>query len=164
MGDSIDVEITMGFDARDLDRQLTATESEVMQDHRNKMLEGLDLMWRGWQYKGIPPDRRGRSRRAWKGYEQTTEGIREIIIENNARTYPNRDGTGGGKPYAGYITRSGASVPEWKNARQKLLQSFVPALIEDLESEISRNINTPGPAKQVRKNKTSTKTTFKFEV
>ena len=163
MADSIDVNITIGFDASDLERQLTATESEVMQDHRNKMLNGLDMMWRGWKYKGLPPDRQGRSREAWRGYEQTTEGIREIIIENQARTYPNKDGSGGGKPYASYVTRSGASVPEWRIARVKLLQSFVPALIEDLESEIARNLDTPGPAKKVRKNKSSTKISLDLE-
>ena len=157
MADSIDVNITIGFDASDLERQLTATESEVMQDHRNKMLNGLDMMWRGWKYKGLPPDRQGRSREAWRGYEQTTEGIREIIIENRARSYY------GNKPYAGYVKRVGSAGEEFKVVRRKLLQSFVPALIEDLESEIARNLDTPGPAKKVRKNKSSTKISLDLE-
>ena len=163
MGDSIDVEITIGFDARHLERQLVESEVDVMQKHRNKMLEGIDVMWRGWKYRGVPADRQGRSRRAWRGYEQTTEGIRQIIIENNARTYPNRDGSGGGKPYAAYITRSGAAREEWRIVREKLLLSFVPALIDDLESEIARNLNVEGPPKKVRENKTSTKSTFQIE-
>ena len=157
MGDSIEVDITIAFDGTDLERQLTATESEIMQDHRDKMLDGIDRMWQGWQYKGIPSTRQGRSREGWTGYEQTTEGIREIIIENDARSYY------GNKPYAAYVTRSGATVEEWRVVRQKLLQSFVPALIEDLESEIAQNIDTPGPAKKVRKNKTSEAITLDLE-
>ena len=164
MADSVDVEIKIEFDASDLDRQLTETESNVMQDHRKTMLNGIRRMWTGWKYKNVPSSRQGRSLEGWTGYEQTTEGIREIIIENKARTYPNRDGSGGGKPYASYVTRSGASVPEWRIARVKLLQSFVPALIEDLESEIARNLDTPGPAKKVRKNKSSTKISLDLEV
>ena len=164
MADSIDVEITLGFDATDLERQLNKTEAEVMQDHRKKMVAYIDRAWRGWKYKGISADRQGRSREAWTGYEQTTEGVREIIIENRARTYPNKDGSGGNKPYASYVKRSGSAVEEHKIVRQNLLQSFVPALIEDLESEIGRSLDTPGPAKKVRKNKTSTKTSLDLEV
>ena len=158
MADSIDVNITIGFDASDLERQLTATESEVMQNHRKLMLNGIrSQMWIGWQYKGIPPNRQGRSLEGWTGYEQTTEGIREIIIENRARSYY------GNKPYSGYVKRSGSAVEEFKVVRRKLLQSFVPALIEDLESEIARNLDTPGPAKKVRKNKSSTKISLDLE-
>lgn len=164
MADSVDVEITIGFDGSELERQLSATESEVMQDHRKKMLLHIDQVWTGWQYKRIPPDRQGRSGEAWTGFEQTTEGIREIIIENKARSYPSKSGRGGNKPYAGYVKRAGSTVEEHKVVRRKLLQSFVPALIEDLESEIGRNLDTPGPAKKVRKNKTSTKTSIDFEV
>lgn len=159
MGDSVDVEIKIEFDGRELDRQLSATESEVMQDHRKKMLLHIDRAWTGWQYKGIPPDRQGRSGEAWTGYEQTTEGIREIIIENEARSYGKNP-----RPYAGYVKRSGATVEEYKVVQQKLLQSFVPALIDDLESEIARNLDTPGPAKKVRRNKTSTQQTINIEV
>ncbi len=164
MGDSIEVDITIQFDGTDLERQLTATESEIMQEHRAKMLSGIRQMWQGWQYKNIPSDRRGRSLEGWTGYEQTTEGIREIIIENDARTYPTKSGRSSNRPYAAYVTRSGATVEEWRVVRQKLLQSFVPALIEDLESEIAQNIDTPGPAKKVRKNKTSDKITLDLEV
>ena len=164
MADSVDVEITIAFDGTDLDRQLSASESEVMQEHRKKMINGIRNMWTGWQYKGIPSDRQGRSLEAWTGYEQTTEGMREIIIENQARSYPSKNGRGGNKPYAGYITRVGSTKEEYKVVREKLLQSFVPALIEDLESEIGKNMDTPGPAKKVRRNKTSTKTSLDIEV
>ena len=95
MADSVDVEITIAFDGTDLDRQLSASESEVMQEHRKKMINGIRNMWTGWQYKGIPSDRQGRSLEAWTGYEQTTEGMREIIIENQARSYPSKNGRGG---------------------------------------------------------------------
>ena len=164
MADSVDVEITIAFDGTDLDRQLSASESEVMQKHRKKMMIHIDSMWTGWQYKGITSDRQGRSREAWTGYEQTTEGMREIIIENQARSYPSKNGRGGNKPYAGYVTRVGSTKEEYKVVRQKLLQSFVPALIEDLESEIGKNMDTPGPAKKVRKNKTSDKISIRLEV
>ena len=157
MADSIEVDITIGFDATDLERQLTDSEAKLMRSHRIKMLNYIDTAWTGWRYKGIPSNRQGRSGEGWTGYEQTTEGIREIVIENDARSYY------GNKPYAAYVTRSGATVEEWRVVRQKLLQSFVPALIEDLESEIAQNIDTPGPAKKVRKNKTSEKITLDLE-
>mgnify|MGYP003648950556 FL=1 len=157
MADSVDVEIIMGFDASDLDRILTDTEAQVMQDHRKKMVQHIRKEWVGWQYKNVPTDQRGRSGEAWHGYEQTTEGIREIIIENKARTYR------GGKPYAGYVTRSGYSTPEWIFMRRTLLQSHVPALIEDLESTIDRSLDTPGPAKKVRRNKSSDITRLSLE-
>ena len=157
MADSIDVNITIGFDASDLERQLTDTEAKLMRDYRNQMLAFIDRNWVGWQYKNIPPSRQGRSGEAWTGFVQTTEGIREIIIENRARSYY------GNKPYAGYVKRVGSAVEEFKVVRRKLLQSFVPALIEDLESEIARNLDTPGPAKKVRKNKSSTKISLDLE-
>ena len=157
MADSVDVEITMGFDASDLDRILTDTEAEVMRDHRRKMIDFIDRSWVGWQYKNVPTDHRGRSGEGWHGYEQTTEGIREIIIENKARTYR------GNKPYAGNVTRSGYSTPEWIFMRRTLLQSHVPALIEDLESTIDRSLDTPGPAKKVRRNKSSDITRLSLE-
>jgi hypothetical protein len=147
----------MGFDASDLDRILTDTEAQVMQDHRKKMVQHIRKNWVGWQYKNVPTDQRGRSGEAWRGYEQTTEGIREIIIENKARSYR------GNKPYAGYVKRSGSHRVEWEIVRQKLLQSHVPALIEDLESTIDRSLDTPGPAKKVRRNKTSTTTRLSLE-
>ena len=164
MADSVDVEIKIEFDASDLDRQLTETESNVMQDHRKTMLNGIRRMWTGWKYKNVPSSRQGRSLEGWTGYEQTTEGIREIIIENKARTYPPKNGSSGNKPYSGYVKRSGSAVEEYKVVQRKLLQSFVPALIEDLESEIARNLNTPGPAKKVRRNKSSTKISLDLEV
>lgn len=157
MADSVDVEITMGFDASDLDRILTDTEAKLMRDHRRKMIDFIDRSWVGWQYKNVPTDQRGRSGAAWRGYEQTTEGIREIIIENKARSYR------GNKPYAGYVKRAGAHRVEWEIVRQKLLQSHLPALIEDLESSIDRSLETPGPAKKVRRNKTSTTTRLSLE-
>jgi hypothetical protein len=157
VADSVDVEITMGFDASDLDRILTDTEAQVMQDHRKKMVQHIRKNWVGWQYKNVPTDQRGRSGAAWRGYEQTTEGIREIIIENKARSYRED------KPYAGYVKRAGAHRVEWEIVRQKLLQSHLPALIEDLESSIDRSLDTPGPAKKVRRNKTSTTTRLSLE-
>lgn len=157
MADSVDVEITMGFDASDLDRILTDTEAQVMNEHQKKMVNFIAKEWVGWQYKNVPTDQRGRSRAGWKGYEQTTEGIREIIIENKARSYR------GNEPYAGYVTRSGYSTPEWIFMRRTLLQSHVPALIEDLASTIDRSLDTPGPAKRVRRNKTSDITRLSLE-
>jgi hypothetical protein len=147
----------MGFDASDLDRILSDTEAQVMQDHRKKMVRHIRKNWGPWEYKNVPTDQRGRSGEAWKGYEQTTEGIREIIIENKARTYR------GNKPYAGYVKRAGALRVEWEIVREKLLQSHLPALIDDLESTIDRSLDTPGPAKKVRRNKSSDITRLSLE-
>jgi hypothetical protein len=147
----MDVNVSIGVDLSDLERALTDAESKVMQKHRAKMVSAIkDQMWRGWKYKGRDPDSTGRSRRAWKGYEQTTEGTRSIIIENEARGFYS------GKGYAAYVKRRKGAKPEAEIVLENLLQLHLPDLIEELTAEIDHSLNTESPPKRVRKNKTST--------
>ena len=150
MAESASVEITVSFDGTDLARILSDVEAEVMREHRVLMVKAIKDQWVGWKYKGRNLETVGRSQKGWHAEEQTTEGMRTIVFKNDARGFYS------GKPYVKHVARSKAARPEWEIARENLLDSNVPAFVADLEAAIADAIDTPGPAKKVRKNKSST--------
>ena len=157
MADSASVEITISYDGDDLKRILSDVEARVMREHREIMVKAIQAQWVGWKYKGRNLDTVGRSRAGWHAEEQTTEGLRTIVFKNDARGYYS------GKPYAQYVARSKGAREEWKIARDNLLDSEVPAFVADLQAEILKALDTPGPAKKVRQNKASKYTSLDLE-
>ena len=150
MADSASVEITIGWDADRLEGILSDAMAKIMREHREQMLKDIRAQWSGWKYKGRNPATVGRSRAGWKGAEQTTEGRRSIIITNDARGYSS------GKAYAAYVTRSRGGLEEWQIVWRNLLESNVPAMVDDLEAAFIAGLHTDGPPKRVRENKNST--------
>ena len=157
LGDSASVEITIGWDADRLEGIMSDAMAQIMREHRETMLNDIRKQWSGWKYKGRNPLSVGRSRAGWKASEQTTEGKREIILENDARGYYSN------KPYSAHVARTKGGTQEWKIVRQNLLESNVPAMIEDLEAAIIAGLHTDGPPKRVRKNKSSSYKTISLE-
>ena len=62
-----------------------------------------------------------------------------------------------------YVARSKGAREEWKIARDNLLESEVPAFVADLQAELLKALDTPGPAKKVRQNKASKYTSLDLE-
>jgi hypothetical protein len=158
VSDSASVKISIGFDASALQRILTDAEARIMREHREQMLTDIRRQWTGWKYKGRNPASVGRSLAGWKASEQTTEGVREIVITNKARGYYTD------KPYSAYVARKKGATPEWEVALQNLLESNLPAMQADLEAAIVDALTTEGPPKRVRENKSSTYKRISLEV
>ena len=157
MSNDVDVDIRIGFDLPDLERQLTDAQARVMQKHRERMVRTIrNEMWVGWKYANNPPEP-GRSRRAWKGYEDTTAETLSIVIENKARSYY------GNRAYAAYVKRRKGAEPEAAIVLENLLQSHLPALIDDMQSTIGDELNTASPPRRVRQNRSSTYKTMNLE-
>ena len=150
MSDSFDVEITMSIDIEAIERELVGAEVKVIQAARADMLNDIRKQWTGWKYKDKKPEQRGNSFRGWKGSEQTQANAFAILIENQARTY--HDPT---KGYSAYVKRRKGAQPEFEIVFENLLQSNVPRLVDDLSAAIADTINTDGPPKRVRQNRTS---------
>jgi len=157
MADSVDVDIRIGFDLPELEGRLSDAQARVMQEHRQKMVRAIrNDMWTGWKYANNPPEP-GRSRRAWKGYEETTADTLSIIIENRARSYY------GERAYSAYVKRRKGAEPEYLIVQENLLQSFLSPLIDEMQSTIGDELNTAGPPRRARTNRNSTYQTMNLE-
>ena len=154
MSDSVAVQIAIGLDLSDLDRPLEQAELRVLQDYREKILKLIRHRWTGWKYAGRTPASIGRSLAGWKGHEQSTEGIREIVIENEATGYYS------GKPYVEFVRRSKGRTPEAEALAEIIGKQITPLLVTALLDAILDTIESDGPPKKVRENKSSTYSTM----
>jgi hypothetical protein len=154
VSDSVAVQIAIGLDLSDLDRPLEAAELVVLKEYREKILKFIRQQWTGWKYVGRTRESKGRSLAGWKGHEQSTEGIREIVIENEATGYYS------GKAYVEFVRRSKGRTPEAEVLAEIIGKQITPLLVTSLLDAILETIESDGPPKKVRENKSSTYSTM----
>jgi len=126
----------------------------VLKEYREKILKFIRQQWTGWKYAGRTRESKGRSLAGWKGHEQSTEGIREIVIENEATGYYS------GKPYVEFVRRSKGRTPEAEALAEIIGKQITPLLVTSLLDAILETIDSGGPPKKVRENKSSTYSTM----
>jgi hypothetical protein len=145
-----DLKITeIGVDMSDLMRRLEGAELQIFQDAGLQMLKDTQAVWTGWKYKGRPPGaKRHVSLGAWKQELQVTEGVREIIMINQARDWRH-----GRKSYAAYVARSKGATPEYLEMLQILKTINLPQLTKDLVAAVLANFSEKSPVKSLRVNK-----------
>ena len=154
MSDSVAVQIAIGLDLSDLDRPLEDAELVVLKEYREKILKFIRQQWTGWKYAGRTRESKGRSLAGWKGHEQSTEGFREVVIENEATGYYS------GKPYVEFVRRSKGRTPEAEALAEIIGKQITPLLVTSLLNAILETIDSGGPPKKVRENKSSTYSTM----
>lgn len=145
-----DLKITeIGVDMSDLMRRLEGAELQIFQDAGLQMLKDTKAVWTGWKYKGRPPGaKRNVSQGAWKQELQVTEGVRQIILINQAR-----DWRTGRKSYAAYVARSKGATPEYLEMLEILKSINLPQLTKDLVQAVLSNFSEKSPVKRLRVNK-----------
>ena len=145
-----DLKITeIGVDMSDLMRRLEGAELQIFQDAGLQMLKDTKAVWTGWRYKGRPPGaKRNVSMGAWKQELQVTEGVRQIVMINQARDWRH-----GRKSYAAYVARSKGATPEYLEMLHILKTINLPQLTKDLVAAVLANFSAKSPSKRLRVNK-----------
>ena len=148
-----DLTITeVGVDMADLQRRLAGRELEIFQQAAQQMMIDARDYWTGWKYKGRPASApRNVSGRAWISELQITEGIRQIIMSNQARDWRTKR-----KAYASYVKRRKGDVEEWTVIRDILIARNLPKLIDDLTRAVHETLAENEPRKTLRANTTPT--------
>ena len=134
----------------DLTSAINDATIEVMGLFRSATLEMIDTeIWSGFKYSGnYPLEQKGTSGEAWN----TTELIKSdsgftygFQLYNNAQVQPRAGTKRNGDPYstksvgnfyAGYVQKSGASVPLWMTVVDKIETDLMP----DLEIALLKTI------------------------
>ena len=145
-----DLKITeIGVDMSDLMRRLEGAELQIFQDAGLQMLKDTKAVWTGWRYKGRPAGaKRHVSQAAWKQELQVTEGVRQIVMINQARDWRH-----GRKSYASYVARSKGATPEYLEMLHSLKTINLPQLTKDLVAAVLANFSEKSPVKRLRVNK-----------
>ena len=127
------------FDIPDIKRRLNDAERRVFTNWESRVLDFYQDRWTGWRYEGRPAgDPRLVSYDAWTTQVRATAEGPELTVENKARDY--RTGT---NAYVSFVTRSGASRPEWEVVTDEFIAEQLPILAQDLSNEIARSAANP---------------------
>ena len=141
--------IEIGVDLSDLMRRLEGAELQIFQDAGTQMLKDIRAVWTGWKYKDRPPGAaRNVSMGAWKQELQVTEGVRQIILINQARDWRTKT-----KSYAAYVARHKGATPEYLEVLSILKMINLPQLTKDLIEAVKNNFSEKSPTKRLRANK-----------
>lgn len=140
------VNVTISVDLVDLKRRLLDDEVAILEGHADQNITDIQEAWQGWEYKKIPKNYEpGLSRAEWKrGRSQTTEGVREVEIVNNADH--------GKGAYAGFVHRAGTPKEDIEAEKmRKLVEDSVPALVDKLTASVQKNADAPQTAKKLKR-------------
>lgn len=140
------VEVTSTIpDLSNLGGMLFDVERKVLTRYRGRMLSFLRGEWTGWKYQGRPANApRNVSFKAWKAKVIVNTPAPELHIENAARSWDT------GQDYVAYVRRRKGAEVEWVRLGRELDAKFTAAMVDDLLTEVQKNLATPRRATRVR--------------